>query len=166
MKSLVVGIDVGNTVGIAILDLKGHVLHLWSKRNAKNGEIVREILKFGKPVILATDVNPLPKRVEKLASSLGCVVFYPERSLSLKEKSKLLDRVKLKIKNVHQRDAMTSALRAFKRYRPLFLRAEDELKKIDREDLLDDVIRRVLEKRGETIVDAIRKLKHEKKKTV
>jgi predicted RNase H-like nuclease (RuvC/YqgF family) len=121
-------------------------------------------MKFGNPLIIASDVNPLPKGVEKLASSLGAHVFYPKVSMSYKEKSKIINYYKEKIKDSHQKDALAAALRAFKNYHAIFLKIEGVTKKLGREDIFEDVVKIVLKKKSESIVDAVREaIKKEKR---
>ena len=96
-RPVIVGIDVGVTVGIAIMDTKGKLISLESKREAKLSEIIEHIWKFGKPIIIASDVNPAPKKVERLARSLGSKLFYPEVSLSNLEKMKIVKKYLKKI---------------------------------------------------------------------
>ncbi|MEM5855282.1 MAG: DUF460 domain-containing protein [Candidatus Aenigmatarchaeota archaeon] len=155
---MIVGIDLGSTIGIAILDAKGKVLDLCSMKEVTRAEIIKHILKFGDALIIASDVNPLPKGIEKLASSLGCKVFYPQVSLSYKEKAKLLDDYKWLTKDSHQKDALAAALRAFRNYHNIFLKVEEVVKKLGREDLFEDVLKRVFKKKSESIADAAKEV--------
>ena len=161
---MIVGIDLGTTIGIAILDTRGKILDLSSKREAKRADIVKHIMKFGDALIIASDVNPLPKGIEKLASSLGCHIFYPKVSMSYKEKEKMIDDYKEEIKDSHQKDALAAALRAFKNYHSMFLKVEEVVKKLGREDLFEDVTKRVLKKKSESIVDAAREIMRKEKR--
>jgi predicted RNase H-like nuclease (RuvC/YqgF family) len=120
-------------------------------------------MKFGNPLIIATDVNPLPKGVEKLSSSFGCHVFYPKVSMSNKEKEKLIDEYREEIKDSHQKDALAAALRAFRYYHAMFLKIEEVTKKLGRLDIFEDVVKRVLKRRSESIVDAAKEIIRKKK---
>ncbi|MEM5829732.1 MAG: DUF460 domain-containing protein [Candidatus Aenigmatarchaeota archaeon] len=158
-----VGIDLGTTVGIAILDTKGNILDLSSKKEATRAEIIKHILKFGEVLVIATDVNPLPKGVEKLASVLGCDTFYPQVSMSYKEKAKLLNDFKRLVKDSHQKDALAAALRAFRNYHNIFIKVEEVLRKFGREEIFEDVVKRVFERKSESIVDAVKAIMRKKK---
>jgi hypothetical protein len=153
-----VGIDLGTTTGIAILDTNGSVISLSSKKETTKNEIVKHIMKFGNPLIIASDVNPLPKGIEKLASAVGSKVFYPNTSMTYKEKVKIVDDYKEKIRDSHQKDALAAALRAFKNYHSMLLKIDETVKKFERKDLFDEVVKRVLKKKTENIVDAVRDL--------
>lgn len=155
---MIAGIDLGTTVGIAVLDTKGNIVNLASKKELTKSEIIKHILKFGDPLIIASDVNPLPKGIEKLASSLGTHVFYPEVSMTYKEKAKIIDDYREMIKNTHQKDALAAALRAFKNYHSMFLKVEEVVGKMKRKDIFEDVVKRVLKKRTESIVDAAKEI--------
>lgn len=163
-KSIIVGVDPGITVGIAILDTKGNIIDLVSKREAKKSDLIKHISKFGKPVIIASDVNPLPKMIGKLASALGSEVFYPETSLSNAEKVKIIKKYIDEIKNLHQKDALAASLKAFKKYHELFLKIEETLIRMHHEKIFDEVLGRMLKKRNENIVDVTKKIIAKKEK--
>jgi hypothetical protein len=155
---LIIGVDLGNTIGIAILDTRGNIVNLSSKKEVGRSDIIKHVLKFGNPLLIASDVNPLPKGVEKLASALGCHVFYPQVSMTYKEKTKIIDEYKEKIKDSHQKDALAAALRAFKNYHSMFLKIEETVEKLKRKDIFEDVVRRVLKKKTESIADAAKEI--------
>ncbi|MEM7825569.1 MAG: DUF460 domain-containing protein [Candidatus Aenigmatarchaeota archaeon] len=162
VKGVIVGIDIGLTVGIAILDTKGNVVELTSKKEAKKSEIIKHILKFGNPLIVASDVNPTPKNIEKIASSLGSKIFYPEVSLSNLEKVKVIKKYEKLIKDSHQKDALAACLKAFKHYHELFLKIEEFLKKINKKEIYDDVVEEVVKSESENIVNATKKILEKK----
>jgi predicted RNase H-like nuclease (RuvC/YqgF family) len=149
-------LDPGTTIGIAILDLHGKVVELTSKREAKKSDVIKHILKFGKPLIVASDVNPMPKKIERVASALGSRTFYPEVSLTNLEKEKIVRDFEDEVKNSHQKDALAAAIKAFRSYHELFIRVEKSLG--DRKELYDDVTRIVLKKRSYSISDVIKSL--------
>ncbi len=165
-KGIIVGIDTGLTVGLAILDTKGNVVDLTSKKEAKKSEIIKHILKFGKPLVIASDVNPMPKAIEKIASSLGSKVYYPDVSLSNLEKVKVIQKYEKYIKDSHQKDALAACLKAFKHYHELFLKIEDFLKKIDKKEIYEKVVEEVMKSESENIVNVTKRIlerKNEKK---
>jgi len=148
----------GLTVGIAILDTKGNLIDLTSKREAAKSEIIKYISKFGRPILIASDVNPLPKTIDKLASSLGCKVYYPRKSLSNTEKTKIIEDYTEEIKNSHQKDALAAGLRAFKNYHSLFLKIEEVLSKMNQQRLFEEVVEMMLKKKNENIIDVTKKI--------
>lgn len=123
-KNLIIGIDSGTSVGVAILDSHGKILSLSSKKLQTRGDVINQILKYGNPLVIASDVNPAPKFIEKIAASLGSKIFYPEFSLSRKEKEKIVDDFKDEIKSAHEKDALAAGLKAFKNYHEIILKVE------------------------------------------
>ncbi|WP_256202464.1 DUF460 domain-containing protein [Sulfuracidifex tepidarius] len=85
-RRTIVGLDPGLEVGIAILDVHGKLLLLDTKRSIDREEIISIISNYGTPIMVATDVNPVPDTVKKIASALGCKLFVPEREMSAEEK--------------------------------------------------------------------------------
>jgi predicted RNase H-like nuclease (RuvC/YqgF family) len=156
---LIVGIDSGISVGIAILDSNGKIVSVMSKRQQNRGEVIKHILKFGNPLVIASDVNPAPKFVEKIASSLGSKLFYPEFSMTRKEKENIVDDFEEEIKGSHQKDALAAGLKAFKSYHGIILKVKEAAGK-NFEEVLRNVI---INKKTENISDVVKKIA--KKKT-
>jgi len=154
-KPIIVGFDPGTTAAIAILDTKGEILFLKSKRSFKKGEIIDAITTIGKPLIIAGDRYPLPKSVEKLASTLGCRYYHPRKSLSNKDKVKLVEEFKERIEDDHERDALASALEAFKAHSSVFERTENILSSLGLSELYDRIVELVITGKVENITEAI-----------
>jgi len=154
IKNIIVGIDPGTTTGIAIVDINGKLLYLHSKRDWKREEVVKTILNFGRPIIIATDVNPPPKSVEKLASSFGCKIFYPEISFSVLEKQELVKTFVHKASNEHEVDALAACVKAWKKYRSFFARVSHLLSKKGASELFEEVVKKLL-KEGKENVESI-----------
>ncbi|MCX6820572.1 MAG: DUF460 domain-containing protein [Candidatus Aenigmarchaeota archaeon] len=172
MRSLIVGIDPGISTGVAILDLHGRLLHVSSRRDENKTKLAREILDHGAPLLVAMDVHPAPHTVQKIASSLGAMMWVPARSMLVSEKNKLIKAFKkeykeaspggrdeLKLEDKHERDALAAALRAFKSQRTSFLKIEDSLRKQNAEGLLDYVVPLLMSGRSENVTNAVRMLR-------
>jgi len=155
---LIVGIDSGITTGIAILDAHGNIVTLESKRDATRNDIIKFISRFGKPLVIASDVNPMPKKIKRLARSLGSRIYYPEISLSNVEKTKIIKDYLDEIEDIHQKDALAAGLKALKNYRELITKVEHTLKKFDRKEIFDTVIMRLLKSGDENITDTIKSI--------
>ncbi len=119
-RRLVVGIDAGTTIGIAVADVTGKLLTLQSGKGMSRGEVIRSLIDMGSPVLITTDVTPAPSFVEKLSKSLKTPLFTPHRVLSVVEKRELANAFaassKLKPSNSHQRDALASVAAVFQAY--------------------------------------------------
>jgi hypothetical protein len=147
-----------------VLDTKGNVLNVTSIREARRSDLIKHILSFGKPIIIASDVSPLPKMIKRLAAALGSKVFYPEVSLTNVEKEKIIDDFEEEVKNSHQKDALAAGLKAFRNYHELFLKVEETLAKQNREEIFEEVVKELLEDETQNVIDAIKKVAKRKRK--
>jgi predicted RNase H-like nuclease (RuvC/YqgF family) len=122
-RGMIVGLDPGLTVGIAILDLKGNLISLSSFKEIRRSEIISHIITYGKTVLVATDVYPPPKTVRKLASILNSKISSPYRSMSVEAKIEIVDsflqgidnNTPLEVpQNAHERDALAAAVKTYR----------------------------------------------------
>lgn len=131
MNFLIAGIDPGATVGISILDLDGNLIKIISFKNKEIDEVIRRLIDFGKVVVIGTDVNPAPKSIQKIVSSINCKLVVPEESLKLSQKHNIIGRFfekKFKFKDKHERDSLCAAIIAFKFYNVLFNKIENKIR--------------------------------------
>ncbi len=163
-RPVIVGYDPGTTAALAIIDTKGDVLFLKSKRGLKRSDMIDEITRRGKPLIIAGDRSPLPKSVEKLASTLGCKNYHPKKSLTTLEKLELVKDYEEKLKDDHEKDALASAFKAFQAYSKLFKRTETALSSLGMSELYERVIEMVMTGKSENINEAINQILAEPKK--
>ena len=117
MLRAIVGFDPGVTSGVAVISLNGEVLLLKSFRNSRFDELVGGIADVAKPVIVATDVSPPAHSAIRLSKTFGATLYYPTISLTVAEKQNLTS--KEEVGDLHQRDALASAMAAYKTYRPM-----------------------------------------------
>jgi predicted RNase H-like nuclease (RuvC/YqgF family) len=132
MKLAIVGIDPGTTTGIAAIGLRGELLLLKSMKNPRIGDVSKTIVDSCRPIIIAGDVNPPPKMLEKLAAVFSAKVFFPKENMERLDKIEIAESYSKKVNpegrvwaNRHERDALASALRAWKRVRHIIDRAYD-----------------------------------------
>lgn len=132
---LIVGIDPGTTTGLVILDLQGKPLLIHSEREYSTRKIIRQIMKYGNPVLLACDVVKIPKMVEKIAKSFDVPVSSIKKAISVAEKIQIALEFQaiynVSIKNTHQRDALVAAVKAFTRLKNKLEKIEAEIQKLD-----------------------------------
>ncbi len=155
MKSIIVGVDPGITTGVSILDSRGQILAVHSKRDAKKSDIIKFIMKFGKPLVIATDVTPSPHSVEKIASSLGCKLFTPEKPITVQKKIRTVKEFSKELKNTHESDALAAGLIAWKNYRVLLDKVFIELKKQDKMEIYDEVVAKLVKEYSQNISEAL-----------
>jgi len=157
-RLLIVGYDPGTTAALALIDTKGDIVFLKSKRELNKSEILDMITERGKALVIASDRYPLPKKVKKLASTLSCKYYYPIKSLSISEKSEIVSDFTERLSNDHERDALASALKAFKFYSRLFKRAETTLSSVGLGEFYGKVVESVVLGKVENLNEAINKI--------
>ncbi len=125
--NIIVGIDPGMTSAIGILDMKGNFKHVESLKDYSVSDLVNLISDLGHPAIIATDVNPVPSKVEKISRMFDSKLFIPKESLSIQKKKDLIEELNVEIEDDHQMDALAAAKNAFNSYRPKFSNIEAKL---------------------------------------
>jgi predicted RNase H-like nuclease (RuvC/YqgF family) len=156
-RLLLVGIDAGTTVGIAIADINGQLVALKSGRGLSRGDVIRYIVEFGKPLLIASDVAPAPSFVEKLSASLQTHLYVPERLLTVAEKRALAKdfdpQSSLRSSNSHQRDALAAISKAYTHHGTQLRQISKRVKVSEQNYLLSNVISLVFQ--GISLSDAL-----------
>ncbi|MGB9827025.1 MAG: DUF460 domain-containing protein [Thermosphaera sp.] len=134
-RPLIMGIDPGMTVGVALVDLDGRPVFAKSWRTIDRYEIISTISSYGKVVVVATDVSNPPELVKKIGTLLGAIVYAPERDITVDEKNKLVSELKetydFQIEDSHARDALVAALKAYRHYLNIILEVKSKLRNIE-----------------------------------
>ncbi len=154
-RPIVVGIDPGIMVGLAILDLDGNILHLESNKNLDRGSLVETISKYGKPVIIAVDTAEIPEIVKAVAAKYQALVYSPTRSMLISEKI-FLAKQALNGENPetqHERDALAAAYKALSIVQSKLNQIDSYLSKIDVDIDYDKIKEAVL--KGSTLAEAV-----------
>jgi hypothetical protein len=133
-KAVIVGIDPGTTIGLAVIDLKGELCEVFSSRNFSQKDVLSYLIKYRPVLVVASDVAPAPKLVEKISSSLNAVLYTPPHTLSVTEKKSLVDArfTRDSYANPHERDAIAAALKAYNHFKP---KLEQVDKRLERSEL-------------------------------
>jgi predicted RNase H-like nuclease (RuvC/YqgF family) len=121
-KHTIVGIDPGTTIGVAIIDLEGRPIEVFSSKNYSCSDVIENIISHGNPLIVASDVTPTPSMVKRISRIFSSPVHELNESLSTEEKVALTKGYEYK--NVHERDALAACVNAFKRYKKKFLQVQ------------------------------------------
>jgi predicted RNase H-like nuclease (RuvC/YqgF family) len=111
-RYLIVGIDPGTTTGIGAVDLDGEVVELFSSRQMGTAEVIEHITGIGKPLIIASDVQPMPDAVEKVRRAFNAIAYVPPQDRSVEGKLELT--AGTGYANPHERDAVSAALDAYR----------------------------------------------------
>ena len=144
---LIAGIDPGTTTGIAVLNLNGNLIDVFSSKDVGISGAIRYLVGKGRISIIATDVSPAPGFVLKLATRLGSSVSIPSESLKINEKLELTQ--SYKTEDSHQRDALAAALNTFNKFKNKFQKIESIVAESDmnagvKDKISDEVKHRVL----------------------
>ncbi len=135
-RYLIVGYDPGTEAGLAVLDLDKNLLYLTSGKELDRAEVLALVVRFGIPVVVATDKNPPPEAVKKLSSALGAILYVPPKSLTTAEKEMLVAEFlsnsasRFEVKNTHERDALSAVLKAYKAFEEKMEKVADMLREI------------------------------------
>ncbi len=157
-KPVIVGVDPGIETGLAVMDLSLKNITLISSRELDKINIINKIYSIGTPIIIATDKNPPPDTVKKIASLIGIPLYSPSQSLSNEEKERLIDWVKKKgieihLRTSHERDALAAALKLYKSFERKFIELERRIDELGLDIDIDELKLFLL--RGKTINEAI-----------
>jgi predicted RNase H-like nuclease (RuvC/YqgF family) len=159
-RYFILGIDPGTTAAICLLTLEGKVHKLVSKKGLVKADIIRLVYEEGIPVILASDVPQSPSFIEKIASSINAHVSTPDKPIPVSEKQEMARTYSddIRVRNAHERDALTAAVYAFNKLQPKLQQIDrkirDEQLSIDRNHLKALVIK------GMPLAEAITSLTH------
>jgi len=167
MRRLIVGVDPGVTVGLAILSLDGKPILVESKRDWSLSELVKRISEIGEPTLIASDVSPASEILKNLSHKLNAVLFVPSISLGTDEKRHIArdyaDFYDLKLRNAHEVDALAAAVKAYRHYEKKLRHVEARMKRISinlsADDVKDLVIRGYSTKRAVQFLQGAEKYK-------
>jgi hypothetical protein len=128
-RFLIVGMDPGLTTGVVCLNLDGKLVDVESRRGFSKGDAISHIMEMGIPIVVASDMNPPPRKVEKIAAAFPARLFCPEACLGRKEKAEIVRHLGTKWKNQHEKDAAAAALFAHKHYKRTLQKVKIKLRK-------------------------------------
>ena len=121
MKHLIVGIDAGKTAAVACIDLNGKVVKLATGRFVGLEWFVDVIKGVGQPVMVSGDKKRPTQLAEKISTAFDAVLFVPGSDMSVEKKRSMLE---ADFDNLHERDALASAMMAYNAYAGKLSQAE------------------------------------------
>ncbi|MEM4267939.1 MAG: DUF460 domain-containing protein [Candidatus Woesearchaeota archaeon] len=142
MQPLILGVDPGTTLGYAVLDTNGRVIELSSSKELEFNSLLRIVTDIGRVVVVGTDKKHAPDLVRRLATKVGAKVIEPEEEMLVETKKELTKG--FSYKNEHERDALASAIFAFKKIRPLLLKVEKFVEQHQKQQIKDSIIKLVV----------------------
>ena len=132
MDHIIVGIDPGKTSAVACLSLEGKLIYVSHKRDAGMQWFVDEISNVGIPSIMAADKSEPGSVARKLNSMFNSRLSLPQKDITVAEKRKLSKETG--IKNAHERDAYSAAIKAYNAAANKLNQAEHRLKQMNVEN--------------------------------
>ncbi|NIQ07905.1 MAG: DUF460 domain-containing protein [Candidatus Korarchaeota archaeon] len=165
-RRLFCGVDPGRTVGLALLNLHGNVIETYSKTGIRIGQLIDEVYRRGKPILIATDVSEVPNFVEQMRRKCALKkteIFHPKKDISTAEKWEIIRELGADVNNTHERDALVAAFMAFMHYKEHFKKIDKILSYLPVPVEDGEVKERVVG--GETIAMSISKVLSRKLKT-
>ncbi len=139
---IIVGIDPGKTSAVACLNLSGELLYSSHAAYAGLDWIVDEIKSIGIPSIIACDRQP-GEMARKIAASFNAKLFSPEKEMTVLEKREAVR--KFDLRNPHERDACSAAIKAYNSYANKLKQAE-HIAKSKNIGEIDQIKSKVIEK--------------------
>ena len=104
--------DPGIKTAFAALDLRGTLVASRTMKEADADRIVEEVSRLGVPSLVASDVDPAPAFVQKIAARFNVRTFAPQRSMLEEEKREIAPSAQ----NLHERDAIAAAIKCYRAY--------------------------------------------------
>ena len=122
MVHLIVGVDSGKRAAIACLDLNGNPVLISNGTFVGLDWFVGKITSAGTPVIIASDKKRPNRLLAKLSAVFGAILFSAGYDIGVKRKQELAK--KYGISNLHERDALSAAIAAYRMHsrKPLSFR--------------------------------------------
>ena len=165
-KYFILGIDPGTTAAYCLLTFNGKIGALKSKKGLTRADIIREVYEKGIPALVASDVPQTPHFVEKIASTVNASVSTPNKPIAVSDKQEIAREYssETKVRNAHERDALTAAVYAYNNLLPKFQQIDrmirDEQLSVDRNYLKALVIK------GASINEALAKIESEESEPI
>jgi uncharacterized protein len=122
---IIIGIDPGTTLGIAIIGIDGKLLNNFSQRAYSLSEAINHVTSHGYPICIGTDKSKVPKLIRNISTNLGIKIYAPKEDMTSEEKKILIQKYETKYKkaikynNAHEYDSICCALYAYVRAKKL-----------------------------------------------
>ncbi len=131
LRPVIVGIDPGSEYGVAVIDLDGRVIATETIRGGDVLQAISSILRYGTPVLVASDKKPAPDAVRRVAAAFNARLYEPDYVVSDQEKSSLAASSGHQVGSIHERDALAACLLAYRSYAKKFEQIERILESLE-----------------------------------
>jgi len=137
---IIVGIDPGTTTAIAVLTLDGELRMLHSSRTISTPEVIEMIAQEGRPLVIASDVFPIPNAVEKIRRAFNAVSSSPFEVLLAEDKIEFA--APYSYSNNHERDAIAAAVSFYRKNKNKFEQIRKRIPPgVDADEVIAQVVR-------------------------
>ncbi len=154
LKPIILGVDSGITTAYAAFEIDGSLIKVKSSRTESQADMITDIIRHGKVVLVGVDVKPSSAFGKEVASIFGARLVVPKRKISIMEK--VCAARDYGSKNKHERDALAAGLFAYKRIKPLLNRIDTRLKRRNKAEYSGLVKYLMLTKKNLNIERALR----------
>ncbi len=148
MQPLIVGIDPGTTIGIAVLDINCAPVLVTSSKNLSMHHVIKMITQKGLPMIVASDKKNTPEYVKNISIKLGASLYHLRSDMRVSEKQKLISG--FRVENDHERDSLAAAVACCRAISPKIRHIRRILETKNRPQLFDKVLYLVISKHVST----------------
>ncbi len=133
MRPIIVGIDPGTTSAYAAIDFDLNLIGVESKKDFGISEMISKVMYLGDPVLIGTDKKEIPSFIRSFSNKVGAKIVTPGYDTKKGEKKRLVQESRMIrfTKNVHEVDALASALYAYSDHRELLKKMKAQIKEDD-----------------------------------
>lgn len=142
---IIIGIDPGITTAYSVLDIEGRLMKANSSKNLDLNQLISEIIKIGKVILVGTDKSKIPNLVYMFATKIGARIAAPSEDLKVDEKRKMV--LGFNVGDDHQADALAAALYAYKASKPLLDKIDSYAKDCKKAEVKDRIKELVITKK-------------------
>jgi len=106
-------------------------------------KLIEEIIRFGKPIIVGSDITHPPKFVKKFATDTKSIIVSPSSPSNFEKKKKIayyfIKEMQIKLRDKHQIAALYAAILAYKNFKSLFNKIDRRLEKQNKKHLSSEI---------------------------
>ncbi|GEM_PF-1031331 len=152
-KGTIVGIDPGSTSAVAVLNLRGKLKDLVSRKHMGKVGMIRTISEKGKPILIATDKRKMPSTIEDISTDFSAETFLPEEDIPIDKKKELTE--EYNYDNLHERDALAAAVNAYNSLENKFENIESRMDELNLQDMTPKIKELVVKGNAGNVSEAI-----------
>jgi uncharacterized protein len=140
---IIIGIDPGTTLGIAIVGIDGKLTNYYSQRAYGLSDAISHVTKQGYPICIGTDKAKIPKLIKNISTNLGIKIYSPKEDMTSEEKRILIQKYETKFRNTvkynnaHEYDSICCALYAYSKAKKLLSKIKQKISLVKEDNRID-----------------------------